>query len=135
MSQFVPVVGTYIAGSVPIVIGLLEEPVHGLWALVVIAVYQQIENYLFSPRITSQTMQLHAAVAFGSVIAGAAVLGVVGALLALPAAATVQAVLSSTAPRHEVAEDLLDQSRERRGRRQQPTRHPTVDTAGEDQET
>lgn len=135
MSQFVPVVGTYIAGSVPIVIGLLEEPVHGLWALVVIAVYQQVENYLFAPRITSQTMQLHAAVAFGSVIAGAAILGVVGALLALPAAATVQAVVSSTAPRHEVAEDLLDQSRERRGRRQPPERQTIAETATEDRET
>ncbi len=135
MSQFVPVVGTYIAGSVPVVIGLIEEPVHGLWALVVIAVYQQVENYLFAPRITAQTMQLHAAVAFGSVIAGAAILGVVGALLALPAAATIQAVVSSTAPRHEVAEDLLDQSRERRGRRQRSERQAAAGADAEHSET
>ena len=135
MSQFVPVVGTYIAGSIPIVIGLLEEPIHGLWALVVIAVYQQIENYLFAPRITSQTMQLHAAVAFGSVIAGAAVLGVIGALLALPAAATIQAVLSSTAPRHEVSEDLLSMSQERRSRQLRPARRQIADTAKEDYES
>lgn len=115
VSQFVPVVGTYIAGAFPVVIGLLNEPVHGLWAIVVIALYQQVENYLLAPRIISHTMQLHVAVAFGAVIAGAAVLGVVGALLALPAAATIQAVASAATGRHEVAEELLAESQVRRG--------------------
>jgi predicted PurR-regulated permease PerM len=59
-------------------------------------------------------MAIHAAMAFGAVIAGAALLGVVGAMLALPAAATLQAIISTAAERHEVAEDLLEASRERR---------------------
>ena len=115
MSQFVPVVGTFIAGALPLVIALLGEPVDGLWVVVVIAIYQQIENYVLGPRITSHTMQLHVAVAFGSVIAGAAILGVVGALLALPAAATIQAVIAAEAERHEVAEHLQEASSQRRG--------------------
>ena len=115
MSQFVPVVGTFIAGALPLVIALLGEPVNGLWVVVVIAVYQQIENYVLGPRITSHTMQLHVAVAFGSVIAGSAILGVVGALLALPAAATIQAVIAAEAERHEVAEHLQEASSQRRG--------------------
>ncbi len=115
MSQFVPVVGTFIAGALPLVIALLGEPVDGLWVIVVIAIYQQIENYVLGPRITSHTMQLHVAVAFGSVIAGSAILGVVGALLALPAAATIQAVIAAEAERHEVAEHLQEASSQRRG--------------------
>ena len=115
MSQFVPVVGTFIAGALPLVIALLGDPVDGLWVIVVIAVYQQIENYVLGPRITSHTMQLHVAVAFGSVIAGSAILGVVGALLALPAAATIQAVIAAEAERHEVAEHLQEASSQRRG--------------------
>ena len=114
VSQVVPVVGTYLAGALPVLIGLIDEPASGLWVLVVIAVYQQVENYILAPRITSQTMAIHAAMAFGAVIAGAALLGVVGAMLALPAAATLQAVISTAAERHEVAEDLLEASRERR---------------------
>ncbi len=114
ISQVVPVVGTYLAGALPVLIGLIDDPMSGLWVLIVIAVYQQVENYLLAPRITSQTMAIHAAVAFGSVIAGAALLGVVGAMLALPAAATLQAIISAAAERHEVAEDLLEASRERR---------------------
>ena len=115
MSQFVPVVGTYIAGALPLVIALLGNPADGLWVIVVVAIYQQFENYLLAPRITSHTMQLHVAVAFGAVIAGSAVLGVVGALLALPAAATIQSVIAAEAERHEVAEHLIAESSQRRG--------------------
>ncbi len=115
ISQFVPVVGTYIAGVLPLIVGLLGEPVDGLWVIVTIVIYQQIENYLISPRITSHTMQIHPAVAFGSVIAGSAILGVVGALLALPAAATIQSVIASVAQRHEVSEELLATKTEREG--------------------
>ena len=125
MSQFIPVVGTFIAGALPLVIALLGEPVDGLWVVVVIAVYQQIENYVLGPRITSHTMQLHVAVAFGAVIAGSAILGVVGALLALPAAATIQAVIAAEAERHEVAEHLQEASSQRRGHGERPD--PTGD--------
>ncbi len=114
VSQVVPVVGTYLAGALPVLIGLIDEPVTGLWVLVIIAVYQQVENYVLAPRITAQTMAIHAALAFGAVIAGAALLGVVGAMLALPAAATLQAIVSAAAERHEVSEDLLLASRQRR---------------------
>ena len=45
-----------------------------------------------APRITARTMSLHPAVAFGSVLAGVGLFGPIGALIALPAAAVVQAV-------------------------------------------
>ncbi|MFL2986722.1 MAG: AI-2E family transporter [Candidatus Poriferisodalaceae bacterium] len=109
MSQFVPVAGTYLAGLLPILIALLNEPISALWVLLAIAIYQQLENYLFAPRITSQTMNIHPAVAFGTVILGASLLGVVGTLLAVPAAATVQAFVSTYIRRHELIDsDLLD---------------------------
>lgn len=114
MSQFLPVVGTYLAGALPLVIALLDDPVTALWVLGIVVVYQQIENYILLPRVSAHTMQLHAAVAFGSVIAGAAMLGVVGALLALPAAATVQAFVSTYLSRHAVVESNLTAENRRR---------------------
>ena len=75
--------------------------------LVFIVLYQQIENYLFAPRITARTMELHAAVAFGAALAGAAVLGPVGAVLALPASAMVQALASGIGPRYRVVDSHL----------------------------
>ncbi|MFQ5556861.1 MAG: AI-2E family transporter [Acidimicrobiales bacterium] len=115
ISQFIPVIGTYIAGALPLLISLLDSPGKALWTLGTIVVYQQLENYLFSPRITAHTMEIHVATAFGAVIAGGALLGIVGALLALPFAATVQAFVSTYFSHHEVHEATLAESRTRRG--------------------
>jgi len=75
VSQFVPSVGTYLAGALPMLIALLDQPVDALWVLAFIVAYQQLENMVLSPRITSRTMALHPAVAFGAVIAGGAIMG------------------------------------------------------------
>ena len=106
-STFVPIVGTYIGSVVPILVALLDEPWKGVAILIYILVYQQIENYILSPRITARTMELHPAVAFGSAIAGASLLGAVGAFLALPAAAIIQSAVSSYVTRHAVMETEL----------------------------
>jgi predicted PurR-regulated permease PerM len=117
VSQFIPVVGTYIAGALPVLIAVIHDPVDGIIVLAIIVVYQQLENYLFAPRVTAQTMSIHPAVAFGAVIAGAGILGVAGALLALPAAAVLQAIISTIGERHEVLESELTQEPRRRARR------------------
>jgi predicted PurR-regulated permease PerM len=107
ISQFIPVVGTYFAAAVPLLVALLEEPWSALIFLIFVLVYQQIENYLLSPRITARTMQLHPAVAFGAALAGAALNGLIGAFMALPAAAVIQATVSSYLTRHDVVESEL----------------------------
>ncbi len=117
-SQFIPVIGTYLGGALPAMVALLNDPVDALWVLVWILAYQQIENYLLSPRITGQTMNLHPAVAFGSALAGASLFGPMGAVLALPAAAVIQAFVSTYLDRHEVIDsDLtrLDEIRSTQG--------------------
>jgi predicted PurR-regulated permease PerM len=107
VSQFVPVVGTYIAGALPTLLALAVNPIDAVWVLGFAVVYQQVENYLFAPRISARTMSLHPAVAFGSVIAGGGLFGPVGALLALPAAAVLQAIGSTYGERHEVVESPM----------------------------
>jgi len=114
ISQFVPTIGTYLAGSLPVLVALANDPVEALWVLGIIVVYQQIENYLFAPRITARTMALHPAVAFATVIAGAALFGGIGALLALPAAAVCQALGSTYVARHEVIETPMTAEPSRR---------------------
>jgi predicted PurR-regulated permease PerM len=107
VSQFIPTIGTYIAMALPLLVAVVEDPVKALILLIFFSMYQQIENYLLSPRITARTMALHPALAFGCAIAGATISGVVGALLALPFAAIVQAVGSTFIHRHEVEETDL----------------------------
>ncbi|MFH9354677.1 AI-2E family transporter [Kitasatospora sp. NPDC017646] len=119
MSQFVPTIGTYLAGALPVLVALTVEPVDALWVLVFTVVYQQVENYVLHPRITARTVDVHPAVAFGAVIAGAALLGAVGALIAIPAAATLQGFVGTYVRRYEVATDpRIDRGEQRRARRE-----------------
>jgi len=107
VSQFVPVLGTYIGGFLPLLVALIESPPKALAVLGYVLVYQGIENYLLAPRITAKTMELHPAVAFGAAFAGGSLMGVPGALMALPVAATVQAMVGAYLHRHEVVESPL----------------------------
>ena len=108
VSSLIPVIGTYFAGALPLLIALADEPFDALWVLIAVIVYQQVENYLVVPRITAVTLELHPAVAFLSVLAGGALLGATGALLALPAAAIATALVSAYGERHELpAHELL----------------------------
>lgn len=133
LSQFIPTVGTYIGGALPVLVALLQGPWPALWILLFITVYQQFENYLLQPRITALTLDMHPAVAFGSVIAGVAILGAPGALLALPAGASMQAFVSSYIRRYEVTEHPLvspeadDPAEEDGPPAAEPPRDPTQD--------
>ncbi|MGW0927796.1 AI-2E family transporter [Streptomyces sp. NPDC002644] len=105
VSQFIPTIGTYLAGALPMLIAFTVNPWYALWILVFVVVYQQFENYLLQPKLTARTVDIHPAVAFGSVIAGTALLGAVGALIAIPAVATLQAFLGAYVKRYDVTDD------------------------------
>lgn len=105
VSQFLPTIGTYLAGALPMLIAFTVEPWYALWVLAFVVVYQQFENYLLQPKLTARTVDIHPAVAFGSVVAGTALLGAVGALIAIPAVATLQAFLGAYVKRYAVTED------------------------------
>jgi predicted PurR-regulated permease PerM len=110
VSQFIPTVGTYIAMVLPVIVALAQDPVDALWVLLFLVLYQQFENYVLGPRITKRTMEMHPALAIGTVFAGGLLLGGVGAVLALPTAAVVQSLLSSHTTEQEViAAPLLDE--------------------------
>ena len=106
VSQFIPTIGTYLGGALPVVIALAESPFKALLVLAFILVYQQIENYLLSPRITSRTVDIHPAVAFGSVVAGGALFGAWGALVAIPVVAAIEAVIETYGRRYELIPEL-----------------------------
>jgi predicted PurR-regulated permease PerM len=105
VSQFIPTIGTYLAGALPMLIAFTVNPWYALWVLVFVVIYQQFENYMLQPKLTSKTVDIHPAVAFGSVIVGTALLGAVGALIAIPAVATLQAFLGAYVKRYAVTDD------------------------------
>ncbi|MFH8337989.1 AI-2E family transporter [Streptomyces sp. AM6-12] len=105
VSQFVPTIGTYLAGALPMLIAFTVAPWYAVWVLVFVVIYQQFENYMLQPKLTAKSVDIHPAVAFGSVIVGTALLGAVGALISIPAVATLQAFLGAYVKRYDVTDD------------------------------
>jgi predicted PurR-regulated permease PerM len=103
VSEFIPNIGTYIGGAVPVALTLaLQGLVPAVIVLGYVVVYQQIENYWLSPKISAQTMELNGALAFGSALAGGALFGPMGAFMALPAAALISSFIENYRHRYEV---------------------------------
>jgi predicted PurR-regulated permease PerM len=91
--DLIPLVGATIGGIlVGIVVAFVDFPV-GLivWAAVLI-LYQQVENNLIQPFVYGKAVQLHPLIVIVAILIGAALLGVLGALMAIPTAAAIQAV-------------------------------------------
>ncbi len=110
VSQFVPTVGTYIGGALPILFAWGSKGFGaGFATLIFIVIYQQIENMVISPKISEKTMDLNPAVAFLSVLILGAVFGALGAFLALPVTASLQAIFKvCTKQYHLVSSPLMD---------------------------
>jgi predicted PurR-regulated permease PerM len=115
VSQFIPTVGTYVALVLPALVTLVNSPVDTVWVLLFLVGYQQFENYFLGPRIARFTLKIHPALTIGTVFAGALLFGAVGALLALPATAVIQALVSTYTEEHEVIETGLTAAAAPRG--------------------
>ena len=107
VAQFVPMIGTYIAIVLPVIVGLLSGNAWlGVIVLAWALLYQQVENLTIEPRISARAVDVNPAVAFISVLLGASLFGVAGALLAIPITAMILTLVGIYVKRHEFIEDL-----------------------------
>ncbi|WP_159449287.1 AI-2E family transporter [Demequina sp. NBRC 110051] len=107
VSEFIPFIGTYLGAIVPsLVVLAVEGFVPTLVLVAYVLVYQQIENYVLNPRLSSKTMELNGAVAFGGAMAGGAIAGPMGAFMALPVAALITSIAKNTGRTYDVVEQL-----------------------------
>ena len=103
VAQFVPTIGTYIAIVLPVLVGLLSgNPWIGVIALIWAVLYQQVENLTIEPKISARAVNVHPAVAFASVMLGASLFGVAGALIAVPVVAMAISLIEVRQLRHEI---------------------------------
>ena len=108
VSQFIPTVGTYIGGALPVLFAWGDRGwAYAVAVLVFIIVYQQIENLILSPRISQRTMDINAAVAFLAVLAFGSLFGAFGAFLALPVTASLQAIFRVYTKRYDLIDSPL----------------------------
>jgi predicted PurR-regulated permease PerM len=83
----IPLVGATLGAVIVVVVGLFHSWQYAVIILVYYLIYQQIENYVISPRIMARTVSVPGAVAVVAALAGGTLLGVLGALIAIPVAA------------------------------------------------
>ncbi|WP_328807801.1 AI-2E family transporter [Nonomuraea antri] len=102
VTDLIPMIGAFIGAGVATLVALFVSPAVAIATLVFFVVYQQVENYLIAPRVMKSSVDVPAATTIVAALIGGALLGVVGALLAIPAAAAVQLLLAEVVlPRQE----------------------------------
>lgn len=100
VSQFIPTIGTYIGVAFPALFAAFDDPLDVLWIILFATVYQQVENYVLTPKISTRTMDINSGVALASVFIGAALFGPIGAIIGIPLAAIVIAVSEAYGQRY-----------------------------------
>jgi predicted PurR-regulated permease PerM len=85
----IPMIGATIGAVIVCAIGFATDPKIGIICVIFYIVYQQVENYLIYPRVMSKSVDIPGVVTVIAALVGASLLGVVGALLAIPTAAAV----------------------------------------------
>jgi predicted PurR-regulated permease PerM len=83
----VPIIGALIATVPAVLLALTVSPTAAIIVLVAYLIYQQIENYIIVPRVYRGTLQISSFAVLIAVLIGSELLGILGALLALPVAA------------------------------------------------
>jgi predicted PurR-regulated permease PerM len=85
----IPMIGATIGAVLVTAIAFATDPKIGIACIIFYVVYQQLENYVIYPRVMSRSVDIPGAVIVIAALVGAGLLGVVGALLAIPTAAAI----------------------------------------------
>ncbi|HEY3682111.1 MAG TPA: AI-2E family transporter [Streptosporangiaceae bacterium] len=93
ITDLVPLVGATVGGAIVTGIGLLTSVRLGISCLVFVIAYQQFENYVIYPRVMKHSVNVPPSVTIIAALIGGALLGIVGALIAIPAAAALLLIM------------------------------------------
>ena len=90
LTEFLPFIGP-ILGLVPaVIVATVQQPLLGLWTLLLFLGIQQVENVLLAPRISGGSVRLHPAIIMVVLVMGNEVAGLWGMLIAVPLTAVVR---------------------------------------------
>jgi predicted PurR-regulated permease PerM len=91
--DLIPLAGATLAGIVVVVVAFLHSVTAGIVVAVFFVIYQQVENHVLQPVIYGRTVQLSPLAVLVSVLVGAELAGILGALAAIPVAGAIQVIL------------------------------------------
>ena len=96
ISNVIPYFGPYIGAVPAVAIALVQSPITAVWAIVVFAIVQQLDNSFISPKIIEGSLGLHPVTTMFVVLAGGEFFGIIGMLVAVPVIAILKAVVMRT---------------------------------------
>ncbi len=102
-ADLIPLIGATLGAVPTVLVAFLHSPTAGIGMLIFFIAYQQFENHVLQVQIMARTVQINQLVVLVSVLVGVELFGLLGALLAIPAAGVIQVV----------ARDLWDNRRSR----------------------
>ena len=94
ITEIIPIVGPWLGGIPAVVVALTMGPEKALLVALIILAMQSLENWFLVPRVMRGAVGLTPLTVFVAIIAGTQLMGVIGAILAIPIAAGLQVVLS-----------------------------------------
>ena len=111
----IPMIGATLGAVIVSAIGFATDVQVGIACIIFYLVYQQLENYVIYPRVMSKSVDIPGSVTVIAALVGASLLGVVGALLAIPTAAAILLLVRELVlHKQDTALAVDDQSRNRR---------------------
>ncbi|WP_248960444.1 AI-2E family transporter [Sphaerisporangium perillae] len=93
VTDLIPLVGATVGAVLVSAVGFLQSAPLGIACVIFFVIYQQVENYVIYPRVMSRSVDVAPAVSVIAALFGGALLGAVGALLAIPVAAAVALII------------------------------------------
>ncbi|WP_226036236.1 AI-2E family transporter [Aquibacillus saliphilus] len=94
LMNFIPFVGPFLSAIPAIIVGFFQNPMIGVWALVVMVIAQQIESNFISPNVMGRVLKLHPLTIITLILAAGSIAGFLGLLFIIPAYAVVKAIIS-----------------------------------------
>jgi predicted PurR-regulated permease PerM len=95
ITAFIPIVGATLAGALAALVALVANgPLAAIIVLAIVVVVNQLESHLLQPQIMGHSLKLHPLVILLALAAGSIIGGIVGAVLAVPIAATAWGIMT-----------------------------------------
>lgn len=92
IADLIPLVGATLGAVPSIIVAFFASPWQGIATVVFFIIYQQVENYYVSPKVMTKAVDVSPAAVLLAALIGAGLLGFVGALMAIPAAAALKII-------------------------------------------
>ncbi|MBQ1048280.1 AI-2E family transporter [Micromonospora sp. C51] len=93
VTDLIPQIGATLGAVIVSLVGFATDPSVGIACVIFFVIYQQVENYLIYPKIMRRSVQVNEVAALVAALLGVSLVGVIGALIAIPTVAAIQLIL------------------------------------------